>query len=51
MLVPCIEQVASEFSEGALGDRPLGIFIVNGASTIELVGRLDSLGKPEAIST
>lgn len=51
MFVLCTEQVASEFSEGALDDRPLGIFIVNGASTIELVGRLDSLGKPEAIST
>lgn len=51
MFVPCIEQVASEFSEGALDDQPLGIFIVNGASTIELVGKLHSLGKPEAINT
>jgi hypothetical protein len=43
--------VASEFSKGALDDGPLGIFIVNGASTVELFGRLESLGKPEAIST
>lgn len=51
MFVPCIEQVASEFSRGALDDSPLGIFIVIGASTIELFGRLESLGTPEAIST
>jgi hypothetical protein len=51
MFVPCIEEVASEFSKGALDDGPLGIFIVNGASTVELFGRLESLGKPEAIST
>jgi hypothetical protein len=51
MFVPCIEEVAFEFSEGALDDGPLGMFIVNGASTVELFGRLESLGKPEAIST
>lgn len=52
MIIPCIEQVASEFSEGeALDEEPLGIFMVNGASTIELVGIIVSLGNPEAIST
>lgn len=51
MFIPCIEQVASGFSEGALDDGPLGIFIVNGASTNELFGRLESLGKAEAVST
>lgn len=50
MFIPCIEQVASEFKE-ARDERPLGIFIVNGASTTELLGRLDSLGKLEPIST
>ena len=44
--------MASEFSEGeALDEEPLGIFMVNGASTIELVGIIVSLGNPEAIST
>lgn len=51
MFVPWMEPESREFSEGCLEDWPTGIFIVNGASTIELFGRLESLGKPEAIST
>ena len=51
MFVPCMEPESREYSEGALDDWPQGIFIVNGASTIELFGRLESLGKLEAIST
>lgn len=47
MFVPRMELVDSEFS-GALDIWPLGILIVNGASTVEPVGSFDT---PDAIKT
>lgn len=50
MFMPFAEAVGCEFSY-VLHDWPLGIFIINGASTVVPFRWLESLGKPEAIRT